>query len=136
MVKPPGAEPIPAQVIPMIFGYVMGTRAVKRAAAMGVVADNMIGRGVVEQQEFDERLDRMLLVIQAMWDLLKDHGYTDEQLLEKIKEIDLADGVEDGHRTTAPIKCSKCGSAVARNLAKCQFCGTDTNLPTDPMAGL
>jgi hypothetical protein len=123
-------------MIPMIFGYVMGTRAVKRAAAMGVVADNMLGHGVIEAQELDERLDRMLLVIQAMWDLLKEKGYTDEQLLEKIREIDLDDGVEDGHRTAALVKCSKCGSAVARNLPRCQFCGTETLLPPDPMAGL
>lgn len=87
--------------------------------------------------DLHERVDRLILVVDGMWSLLEDAGYTNEQLLEKIQEIDLADGIEDGRRTQLATQCVGCDAKVAPGLPSCQFCGTP--LPRDqhdPLSGV
>ncbi|NIR40858.1 MAG: hypothetical protein GWN79_24150 [Actinobacteria bacterium] len=77
----------------------------------------------------------MLLVVEAMWSLLRDHGYTDEQLIERIRELDGSDGTLDGVKLARPTKCPDCGSMVEVGRATCTFCGYA--LPDrDPMSGV
>ena len=65
---------------------------------MGVVANAMGGPGGHAVTALDERVDRLLMVIEAMWSLLKENGYTDEQLAARIKDLDESDGSADGRR--------------------------------------
>jgi hypothetical protein len=121
----------------MIAGYVMGSRAAARASAMGVVSDHI--RGPLSADaigSLEERLDRMVVVIEAMWSLLQEHGYTDEQLATRIREIDEADGTADGRRTLAPVTCPGCEAKVAPGLARCQICGTETGITPGPLHGI
>ena len=87
--------------------------------------------------DLHDRVDRLILVVDGMWSLLEDAGYTDEQLREKIQEIDLADGIDDGKRTKLATQCVGCDAKVAPGLTSCQFCGTP--LPGDqhdPLGGV
>ena len=74
------------------------------------------------QIEFLARdVERLSMVTQALWQILKDeHGYDDEVLRKKVMEIDLADRTEGGH---APQPCDQCHRPLARRHAHCLYCG-------------
>lgn len=80
-----------------------------------------------------DRLDRLALVCMAMWELMKASGLTEEQLQQKVKEIDLADGIADGRvsRTPEIAHCSKCGHVMSRRHVRCIYCGSE-NLQFKP----
>ena len=70
------------------------------------------------------RVDRLLLVMDAMWELLAERtGATEADLLAKVQEIDQRDGTVDGRRTTIARRCSACGAAVGNDRTTCMFCG-------------
>ena len=116
----------------------MGHRTKARAAGMSVVANHMVGTGnaIEAVEELDARVDRLLLVIEAMWSMLKEQGMTDEQLAARIAAIDTADGVVDGRRILPPVTCRSCGSKVMGGLPRCQICGTDTGAARGPLDGI
>ena len=77
-----------------------------------------------ESLRFD--VEKLLMITEALWEILKrEHGYTDDQLVEVIQEIDLRDGKLDGKvsRTTERPACSGCGRKIMRNQVKCLYCG-------------
>jgi hypothetical protein len=107
-----------------LMGYVMGERTATRAAAFARSAGAATGAATAgEIHDVNERVDRLILVVDAMWSLLKDTGWTDEMLAQRLRELDLADGVEDGRRTPRPRTCGGCGSMVEVGRTSCAFCG-------------
>lgn len=75
-------------------------------------------------RRIDERVDQMLLVVQAMWTLLQEKtGLTDAELRARVTQLDAQDGTTDGRVTRPPVKCRKCGAAVSRKFNRCLFCG-------------
>jgi ribosomal protein S27AE len=71
-------------------------------------------------------VDKLFLIAKALWTILKEeHGYTDDGLLQKIKEIDLEDGKLDGKISKAEKpSCPKCGRKVIGRHPVCLYCGT------------
>ena len=117
-----------------VTGYVMGERAAARAAsfARGAAASSAaLGKG--ELADLDDRIDRMLLVMDAMWDLLKEQGFTDEQLAERIRQLDHSDGVVDGRRTPEPVPCRACGSMIPVDRSTCVICGEASPVTPGPL---
>ena len=59
--------------------------------------DLQTGSGARESiAELQTRIDTLVMVNMAMWSLLRDKtGLTEDDLLERVREVDLADGVED-----------------------------------------
>ncbi|MGF1665601.1 MAG: hypothetical protein ACFCVC_04935 [Acidimicrobiia bacterium] len=106
-----------------LMGYVMGERSATRAAAFARSAGGGAGARAGEFHDVNERVDRLILVVDAMWSLLKDSGWTDEQLRDRLRELDVIDGVEDGRRTARPSPCGGCGSMVEVGRSSCAFCG-------------
>ncbi len=125
-------------MLEFMWGYTMGQRSATQAAQYARSASTaeamtshlrMIG--------VDERIDRVVLLVEAMWALLREHGFSDEELAEKLMELDQSDGTIDGRRTPAPSTCRSCGSKVAAGLPACQFCGTDLSSgEEDPFSSL
>jgi hypothetical protein len=75
--------------------------------------------------ELETRFNRLALISEALWDLLKDrHGYTEEELRDWVTLTDLKDGKLDGRvrQTTAPVNCVKCNRIVSRAFARCMYC--------------
>ncbi len=75
--------------------------------------------------ELETRFNRLALINEALWELLKDrHGYTEEELGDWITLTDLKDGKLDGRvrQTTAPLNCVKCNRVVSRAFARCMYC--------------
>jgi hypothetical protein len=82
---------------------------------------NELGR---EVHELCEKVDRLSLACQAMWELLRDQGsFREDQLLDKIQEVDLRDGRADGKIGAQPIECVKCGRKTNSRRQNCMYCG-------------
>ena len=113
-------------MVDFLSGYVLGERAAARAAAYSRSAGAGAGSQVVgDIHDLNDRIDRLLLVVDALWSMLKERGYTDEDLAERIRRIDTADGTADGARRPRPRPCPKCKSMVEPGRQTCAFCGAE-----------
>ena len=120
-----------------MWGYVMGQRSAAQAAAFTRSAASADAVSTsFELNNVDERVDRLLLLVEAMWSLLREQGLSDDQLIARLVELDEADGVNDGRHTPLPSDCPSCGSKVAAGLSTCQFCGTAVPTRPGPFDGL
>jgi hypothetical protein len=83
------------------------------------------GRATNKAMEVDRRVERLQLVIQAMWEIMREReGVTDEELEAKIVEIDLRDGVKDGKMGREVAICGGCNRKTGVGLTRrCQYCG-------------
>jgi hypothetical protein len=70
-------------------------------------------------------IERLLMISEALWNFLKkQHGYSDEDLVNAITEIDMRDGVLDGKAgKSEPQTCPNCGRVNGRNRTTCIYCG-------------
>lgn len=81
-------------------------------------------------RELTEEIQRMRLLNQALWELLRERaGLTDEDFEAKIKEIDLRDGVEDGRMTDTAVQCPRCHRVSNSKHGRCLYCGTKFKQP-------
>lgn len=88
----------------------------REAEALVRRADQQIG-------DLQRRLDRLTLVAQALWELLRDSGAcTEAALLARIEAIDLRDGRPDGRISRAVIVCPACGRNSNSRRRHCIYC--------------
>lgn len=113
-----------------IAGYVLGQRAMGRAAGMASAASTFASSPTAKIQALDDRIDRLMLVVESMWSLLEESGFTTEQLMERIEALDGGDGELDG-AARSTVRCQQCRAVLGRGLATCQFCGHPTGV-VDP----
>ena len=114
-----------------IAGYVLGQRGAGRAAGMASSAATFAASPTAKIQALDDRIDRLMLVVESMWSLLEESGYTAEQLMERIRTLDGSDGAVDGRAAKSYGRCRECGAVLGRGLPNCQFCGHPTGV-VDP----
>ncbi|MEM0967376.1 MAG: hypothetical protein AAGJ81_14610 [Verrucomicrobiota bacterium] len=76
-------------------------------------------------RDLQQRLDKLEIVSEAMWLLLKEKtGLSDEDLIYKVSEVDLEDGKLDGKKKKPSAReCHKCGRKNHRNHTRCLYCG-------------
>lgn len=78
--------------------------------------------------QLEARLDRLLLVIQAMWNLLRQkNGSLDEQLLLDQVNLRVQRKTE---QLQSPPKCPQCGRPMSPRLSKCMYCGANRPIDT------
>jgi hypothetical protein len=65
------------------------------------------------------------MITEALWNILKEqHGYTDENLVQMVQDIDLRDGQLDGKVARQPNPpCSQCGRTLMGKHPVCLYCG-------------
>ena len=94
--------------------------------SVGQVADEIRHQREATRDEIHalhDRIDRLTLTCEALWNLLASTGDFDENdLVRAITELDAEDGSVDGRRRRGPQPCS-CGAMVNHRLKACQFCG-------------
>lgn len=77
-------------------------------------------------ERLEDRLDRLILVNMALWSLIREKtGLTEEDLLARVQQIDLADGQRDGKATRPPVRCPECDRVMSPRHKRCLYCGTD-----------
>ena len=77
-------------------------------------------------RDLEQRYERMALVTNPLWQLLKAHtGLTDSELKKCIEKVDLADGVRDGKmaRSKGAVDCPHCSRRVLKSASVCAWCG-------------
>jgi uncharacterized OB-fold protein len=58
-----------------------------------------------------------------MWELLrKKTDLTDDELRQKMQEVDLRDGTADGRLKSVAVDCKECGRPVNSRRKACQYC--------------
>jgi hypothetical protein len=77
-------------------------------------------------QTVDDKINRVALVINSIWELVKSRmDLSDYDLQQKIIEIDLLDGKLDNKISSKVMTCSICGAGISRKFKKCQICGKE-----------
>ncbi len=78
-----------------------------------------------------QKVEKLMMISEALWLFLKEtNNLTDEDLKEKIIEIDLKDGQLDGKvsaNAEAPDICTVCGQVLQKNKYVCIYCGAEIN---------
>ncbi len=119
-----------------LTGYVLGQHGAQ-SAKLASEATRSGGATRSDLLDVHDRVDRLLLVVDAMWSLLEESGYTSDQLKERIESLDASDGVIDGRRRPRARHCRACGTKVPGELATCQFCGESVpGQSDDPLTGI
>lgn len=109
-----------------IAGAAQQMARANRAQTAGEAASRT-AREVRSQNEsikFD--IEKLYMITEAFWEILKyQHGYTDDQLVEMIEDIDLRDGKLDGKvaKSSERPTCALCGRTIIRRQATCLYCG-------------
>ena len=75
-------------------------------------------------KELEHQVERMALLNQALWELLRDKlGLSDADLERMAQEVDLRDGVADGKITAQAVKCPACQRVNNSRRGRCMYCG-------------
>lgn len=96
-----------------------------------VMADSNQAIGLTQARSRDEnledRFDRLVLLTEAMWDLLSERfGLTVAELAAHVDVIDGRDGKVNRKRAAAAPsgrRCPSCDAVVPTSASACQFCG-------------
>jgi hypothetical protein len=106
-------------------GNVRDAHDVRDAIAVGRAGQRELGPRPVDRVD---RVDQLTLLCAAMWELMSERlGITEDQLMDRVQEIDLRDTVADG-RITAAKACPKCTRPLATHHAHCLYCGELLNV--------
>lgn len=103
-----------------------GMYASAQAGAEAAGAGAKARRASADVQALEDRLDRTLLVCEALWTLLRDKlDMSDDQLAQRITELDLSDGKLDGKIRRPPSTCPKCSRTISPRFDRCMYCGQE-----------
>lgn len=76
-------------------------------------------------EDLTQRVERLSLVCQAMWELLSQHTHiSNNDLMRKVVEVDTRDGLQDGRMAPRVIQCPKCKNNVNTRRPRCVVCGS------------
>lgn len=112
-------------MLEFVLGYSMGQQSAARASSLARSAAATDGTSPINRiEDLDERIDKLAMIVRAIWALLEGKGLTADQLIAKLEEIDGLDGMIDSQLRPRVLECPSCQSKVAVGLEACQFCGT------------
>jgi len=82
-------------------------------------------REKIEFASLKAEIERLLLISEALWDILAEKfGLPEEELLKRIHEIDRRDGKLDGRvAPEPPALCPKCNRPLEKKRPYCMYCG-------------
>ena len=97
---------------------------IRDASATATRAESKAQNFGYEIARLEDRIESLALTCQALWEVARDQsGLSDEQLLAKVSEIDLRDGVADGKMSHGTQSCSNCGRTLSKRHMSCMYCG-------------
>src|SRR5690606_11621071 len=75
-------------------------------------------------QLLEDQIDKLTLICMAMWSLMQDKtGVTEEELLERVRTLDMMDGVADGKARKGISTCPQCNRTMSPRHQRCLYCG-------------
>ena len=73
--------------------------------------------------ELEERVDHLALLSMALWQMLSEStGWSEEELIKRVTELDLRDGKLDGKALGTVIECPECKRPLSRRHRRCMYC--------------
>lgn len=79
-----------------------------------------------ETEALTDRIERLALMTEALWILLRDRfGVQEAELVEIARDLDLSDGKLDGRVQRSATECSGCGRMVGKRHVRCLYCGVE-----------
>lgn len=77
-------------------------------------------------EELEQRHEKLALICQTLWEIIQEKiPVKDEDLLKRMEEIDLRDGIKDGRIGESIIECRKCGRKIRSRRQFCIYCGEE-----------
>jgi hypothetical protein len=115
----------------MINPFLFGLRSEK--TSLEACADPAAGLAEAEAQRargkaehVEDRLDRLVLVNMALWSLIQEKtGLSEQDLMDRVQQVDLADGQLDGKARKPLAKCPDCDRVMSPRHKRCLYCGAD-----------
>lgn len=75
-------------------------------------------------RELRHQVERLSLLNQALWELIRDRLQLTEADLQRIAhDIDMRDGIADGKISASPLRCPTCSRVSNSKHYKCLYCG-------------
>jgi hypothetical protein len=73
---------------------------------------------------WEANLAKSLMICEVLWELLAEKtGLTEDDLYNKLYEVDMRDGVLDGKNQRGIAECAACGRKVSGRHVACLYCG-------------
>ncbi len=111
---------------PFLFGAAVTASGGGAAGVSAKHAEANADRARSEVQHIEQRFDRLILVNMALWSLLQEKmGLTEQDLLDRVQEVDLADGQLDGKARKPVVKCPDCDRVMSSRHKRCLYCGAE-----------
>lgn len=77
-----------------------------------------------QARQLTAQVEKLWIVSRALCELLMETtGLTEDAILDRINEVDLRDGSQDGKMKPTPLTCPACNRTVGLGRVKCQYCG-------------
>lgn len=96
------------------------------AANQGTISRATMGPSHVRQQlrYLEANLAKSLMINEALWEIVRDKLHvTQDELNDKLYEIDMRDGEIDGKNQRSVTKCPQCNRPVSGRHPACLYCG-------------
>jgi hypothetical protein len=78
--------------------------------------------------ELESQVNRLLLINAALYDVIKVKlGVTDEDISNRIKELNEKSSLFEPINDQLVRKCKKCGKNLIQRRSLCVYCGTDNS---------
>ena len=88
-------------------------------------ANHQANNNRTEIKELAEQVERLSLLNQALWELLREKlGLSDADLEKQAYAVDMRDGHADNKLTRTPVKCPNCERVNNSRHGQCMYCGT------------
>ena len=91
--------------------------------------EHAASRSRMRDAELHDRIGQLVLLSQAMWELMSERfGITTADLAARVREIDARDGRVDSKKSVvaeAQVRCPSCQAVVPAGKTVCQFCGAE-----------
>jgi len=115
-----------------LFWELNQQRIIGKATSQAAAASKRAVNLKAEVRELRRLVNKLMLVTQALWEIIAETNHLDEKLLiKKVNEVDLRDGKLDGKLKRVVKKCASCGRTLHRQHSKCLYCGSE-NLQAGP----
>jgi hypothetical protein len=112
----------------MIWDLYQQYRLEQVEARMGTIQEGLAGAEGARRAALalEDKVNQLALICRAMFELIQNStGLSEQELRDKIVEIDLRDGQADGRMSPQPKRCPKCEAMMSPKFRRCLFCGCE-----------